>query len=173
MIGLILAGISAALSVGGAVAGASEKNKAASATRTAAKDSFLDTSHALALRSEQESLAAAQQVHQISQSSTYERGSLAAIAGASGVEGNTVDALDADLVKREYDARDIVDRNLVMTQQQIARNRSAAKNEMQSRINGAPGASNLATGIQIGGALTAFGYDWMRLHPNPNPKVSS
>lgn len=163
MIGAILAAGSLILSGISAIQGHKEKNNEKKANDVAARDAFSETSRALARRQEEEALAAAQQVHQISQDATSRRGSLAATAAGNGVEGATVNALDAELLRSEYNARDVVERNLAMTERQIEQSRHAAGSEMIGRINGATGASATATGVNIGGALTAFGYDWLKM----------
>lgn len=171
MIGAILAAASLILDVGGKVAGGGAKNKEASATRKAAQADFSETARALALRQDQEAQASAQRVTAIVRETTGQRSSLRANAAAANVEGNTVDALDAQLMSESFQARDIVERNLTMTEANIAQNLRSAATTRQSRINGAQGASPLATGLGIAGSLTAFGYDWLRLHPDPDPKV--
>lgn len=155
----------------GALLGQHAQNAAASATRRAAQDAFSETSRALSLRADQEAQAAAQQVHALSQDTAYSRGALGANAASANVEGNTVNALDADLLSREFNARDVVTRNLAMTDDNIAQARRSAQAEAQSRINGAPAANPLATGLQLGGSLLAFGYDWMKLHPPTDTKT--
>lgn len=165
MFGLVLAAGSLLLKGASAIANHNAQNKAKKANDIAAKDAFSQASRALSLRQEQEALAASQQVYQIGQATASQRGSLAASAASAGVGGNTVDVLDADLMRNEYSARDVVDRNLSMVDQQIEQQRKAAGAQMRGRISGVQGASNAATGIEIGGALASFGYDWLKLHP--------
>lgn len=142
--------------------GQSQQKKASDA---AAVDAFSETSRALARQQEEAALASAQQVYQISQDATAQRGALTANAATAGVDGATVNALESDLMHSEFSARDIIDRNLAMTSTQIDQARRSAISEMNARKNGVQAPSSLATGLQIGGALTAFGYDWLKLHP--------
>jgi len=172
MIGLVLAAASAILGATGQVAGAAAANKAARANKDAANAAFSDTSHQLSLRLDQEAQANAQAVHELTRDTTATRGSLAANAGAAGVDGNTVAALDAGVLAQDFANRDILARNFAMTEQNIAQARKEAATTRDSRINGVQGANPLATGLGIGGSLVAFGYDWLKMHPPTNTPVT-
>lgn len=171
MIGVVIAAASALLGAAGQVANASAQNKAAKANKEAANSAFTETNRALSLRLDQEAQANAQAVHELSRDTASVRGSLAANAGAAGVEGNTVAALDADLLARDFSNRDVLSRNFAMTEQNIAQARRQAIAERDSRINGVPSANPLATALGIGGSLVAFGYDWMKMHPSTDTKT--
>lgn len=171
MIGLVIAAASAILGAAGQAEAASAANKAAKANRAAANAAFTETDRALGLRLDQEAQANAQAVHELSRDTTATRGSLAANAGAAGVEGNTVDALGADVLARDFANRDILARNFAMTEQNIAQARREAIATRDSRANGVQGANPTATALGIGGSLLAFGYDWMRMNPPTNTPV--
>lgn len=171
MIGMVLAAASSLLGIAGDVAGASAANKAAKRNREAANRAFTEENRALSLRLDQEAQANAQAVHELSRDTASVRGSLAANAGAAGVEGNTVDALDADLLARDFANRDILARNFAMTEQNIAQARRQAIATRDNRANGVQGADPLATAIGIGGSLMAFGFDWLKMHPPTDDKT--
>lgn len=171
MIGLVIAAASAILQGVSAVEGASAANKAAKANKTAANAAFTETDRALGLRLDQEAQANAQAVHELSRDTTATRGALAANAGAAGVEGNTVDALDAGVLAQDFANRDILARNFAMTEQNIQQARREAIATRDSRINGVQGANPVATGLGLGNSLLAFGYDWMKMHPPTNTPV--
>lgn len=155
-----------------ALAGHKAQGDAAKANVNSANAAFAEESRALALRQDQEAQANAQAVHQLSLGTDYTRGNLAANAASSNVEGNTVTALDANMLAQDFSARDVLSRNHAMTEQNIAQQRRAAQVERQSRINGTPQPSKAATAIQLGGSLAAFGYDWMKLRgPDSNTKT--
>lgn len=173
MIGLVIAAVSAALQGASAVANHNAGNKAAKANRESADAAFTDENRALSLRLDQEAQANAQAVHELAKDTTGMRGSLAANAGAAGVSGNSVAALDADLLSQDFAGRDILQRNFAMTEKNITEARRQAVTTRQSRINGVQPSSNMATGLQLGGALVSFGYDWMRIRgTDPNQKTT-
>lgn len=171
MIGMVIAAASAILGAAGQAAGASAANKAAKANKAAANADFTEADRALGLRLDQEAMANAQAVHELSRDTTATLGSLTANAGAAGVEGNTVDALGADVLARDFANRDILSRNFAMTEQNIAQARRQAIATRDSRINGVQGANPAATALGIGGSLVAFGYDWLKMHPPTDTPV--
>lgn len=165
MIGLVIAAASLILKAGSDIAGASAENAAAKRNTDAANAAFTEENRQLSLRLDQEAQANAQAVHELSKDTTAQVSSLDANAGAAGVSGNTVNALGADILSRDFQSRDVLARNFAMTEQNIAEARKQAATTRQSRINGVQPSNPLATGLGIGGSLVAFGYDWMKMHP--------
>lgn len=165
---LAIAGASFALnaaSAGASYIGQSEQAKAAGRfqseryTETArnALDSYRFNIGQLQLRTEQEAAAASGDAIANARAGTAARGTAAAVAGASGVSGNSVQALLNEYSLIESEGAFNINRNLKYRTDQIGANLKGLEADTKSRIAGvAPqpiyGPSLLGLGLGVGAA---------------------
>jgi hypothetical protein len=156
---LILAGVQAALTIGGAVANHVSQDKGTRAAEEATRQALRLQRQDLSIRAAEEQQAASQARALAERQATFAQGSARASAASAGVRGASVDAVAGDIsgdLARTYDS---IDFNLVASLDQIQRARESAEVEAQSRLNGikAERPSMINTLLRAGGgALDAY-----------------
>lgn len=151
---LAVAAVAGGLQIGGAIANHQAQKKQAKAVRAAAHRNLRLERRAIAVRQIQEGIATSEQLRDIRLEAERREGSIRASAAASGVQGDTIDALIGDLSGSEGRAARSIKDTYVATLDQLELEKQAADARAAARIAGAPEPSALATGIRIGGAVT-------------------
>lgn len=165
MIGAIIAAASAAMQIGGAIAGNRAQKRAAKANAKDAKRAMNESFKDIGVRALQERQAAAQQSRQIDQQTTSAAAMARLSALGGGVQGQSVDAQSMELERERGEAKVNLAANLDMVNAQLARQRAGASSQAQSRINTNAGPSNFGTALQIGGSLLDLGNQYVRSRP--------
>lgn len=116
----------------------------------------------LQTRGVEERRRASQQISSISRQARQAQGSIRSQAGASGVQGSSLDALVRDFEAQELTRIEVVERDLEATEGQLSRQSDAVEAESRARIFNAQGGpvarpSIFAALFQIAGAA-AQGY---------------
>lgn len=147
-----LAIVSTVASVGGAVGDYIAKTKQANAMATSAADNLLQNYRDLNTRASQEQDSASDAVRRIQRQVQAAQGSTLALAGASGVTGQSVTQALNVLVADGAAQIAEVNTNLDTTLDQIDRSKAGAKAAANNRANQVARPSAIATGLQIGGS---------------------
>lgn len=146
-----LAIVAATTAVAGTVVNHNAQHEAAKVNKREAKKANEVNQTDLSTRALEEKLSAQQQIDAIAKQGTAVQGTAAAVAGANGVAGNSVDALLADIGRQESAAsmgvRDQLDAQLL----QVDRERAGANANTASRIASVPPPNPWATGLTIAG----------------------
>lgn len=165
MIGLILAGVSAATSIAGAIAGNNAQNKNAKATRSAADKAANAEYAGLNVRALQERIAAATQVEQGSRQAMSAASLARLSAVSSGVAGQSADAILQTIEGDRGRFNSSIDQNLDFILAQLEREELGVEARRQSRISSAPKANPFLAGLTIAGSLTDFGTQYLSQKP--------
>jgi len=153
----ILAGVQAAVSIGGAITGHAARQREADRSEEATRQALRLQSRDLTIRGIEEVQAAAQARSQAERQAQVATGSAQVSAASAGVRGASVDALVSDIsgdLGRVYQS---IDFNTVTALDQIQRMREGAELEAQSRLNSIERPSLLQTLLRVGaGGLDAY-----------------
>jgi hypothetical protein len=154
---IILAGVQAALTIGGAVADHVGKNREAKAAEASIQQSLRLQRRDLSIRSVEEKQAAGQGRTLAERQAMGALGATRASAASAGVRGDSVDALSAEIEGDLARTFQSIDFNLVASLDQIDRVRAGAEANAQSQINSLERPSLMRTMLRAGGgALDAF-----------------
>lgn len=147
-----LAVASFAINVGSQIAGASAQNKAAQANKEAAEAAFRTTFNDInALQTsvrERETVS----VFELERQGRAAEAIAVVSAGESGVSGQSVKAVIADVKAKFGEAAARTERNADFEVAQLEKEKVSGRQVMQQRIASVPGASPLATGLGVLGA---------------------
>jgi hypothetical protein len=161
----IIAGTSAALSIGSTVAGHKAQKKAAKENARAAGEADRLNRADLSARAVEEQQAAQSLIEEAGRQTAEQRGLATASAAEAGVTGMSVDLLLADLDRAKGVHKTSVTKNLANVEAQLGREKQGSVAQRQSRINALTGPSLGGSALQVGAAGLDFANVLIRRNP--------
>jgi len=154
---IILAGVKAALTIGGAVADHAAKDREARAAEAATRQALRLQRRDLSIRGIEEEQAANQGRALAERQAVGVSGVVGASAASAGVRGASVDAMQGEIQGDLSRAFDSIDFNRVASLDQLDRVRAGVEANAQSQLNSIERPSLMQTMLRAGaGALDAY-----------------
>jgi hypothetical protein len=174
----IIAGATAAISIGSSIAGHAAAGKAAKANEAAARRAFAENIRSTNLVSQEYQEQTSQNIFQATRQARATRALASISAGESGIAGASAEHVLRDIDKDLASYRVAAERQNVRVQRQLERDKVAGVSTMRQRIAQVPPPNPFMLGMNIAGGLAQGASTYTGLRPNmstaPNaPTISA